>query len=171
MEKAIKKPSIQLEELFQEELKGLYGAEQYQLQILPLLKHAASSQKLKNVLSSHLEDTREHICRLETIFQKTGHHPEAHTSEAILGFASEAKQVIAGTMDQSATRDAGLIVVAQKLEHYEISTYGSLAQHARTLNLDEVNEILEISLMEEKENDDLLTALAENNINSEASHE
>ena len=171
MEKTTEKQSSQLEDLFQEELNDLYGAEQHQLHVLPLLTHAASSQKLKNVLSSHLDDTREHIARLETIFKKTGNQAKARTSEAILGITREAEKVIGGTAEQSATRDAALIVAAQKLEHYEISSYGSLAQHARTLNLDEIDEILQTSLMEEKENDDLLTALAENYINSEASRE
>jgi ferritin-like metal-binding protein YciE len=171
MEKTIDKQPSRLEELFLDELKDLYGAERCQLHVLPLLKHAATSQKLKNVLSSHLDDTREQITRLETIFQKTGHLPEARTSEAILGISREAEKVIAGTSAQSATRDAGLIAAAQKLEHYEITSYGSLAQHARTLDFDDIDEILEISLMEEKETDDLLTALAENYINGEASRE
>ena len=171
MEKVVEKQSVQLEELFQEELRKLYGTEQYQLQLLPLLKHAASSQKLKNVFSSHLEDTREQIGRLEAFFQKSGSHPDAITAEAVVGIKREAEQIIAATADESATRDAGLIVIAQKLEHYEISSYGSLAQHARTLNLEDIDEILEMTLMEEKEMDDLLTALAENYINKEASHE
>jgi ferritin-like metal-binding protein YciE len=171
MEPIIDKIPSRLEELFLDELKYLYGAERHQLDILPLLKHAASSQKLKNVLSSHLDDTSEQIGRLEAIFEKTGHRPEAQTPEAILGISREAEKLIAGTTPHSATRDAGLIAAAQKLEHYEITSYGSLAQHARTLDYDEIDEILEISLMEEKEVDDLLTALAENYINGEASQE
>jgi ferritin-like metal-binding protein YciE len=79
--------------------------------------------------------------------------------------------VIGGTMPGTATRDAGLIAAVQKLEHYEITSYGSLAQHARTLDYDELDELLECSLMEEKEADDLLTALAENYINQDASRE
>jgi ferritin-like metal-binding protein YciE len=171
MEKTIDRQAFQLEDLFLDELKDLYGAEQHQLHVLSLLKQAASSQKLKNVLSSHLDDTLEQIARLKAIFERTGHKPEARTSEAILGITQEAEKMIAGTAAQSATRDAGVIVATQKLEHYEITSYGSLAQHARTLDFDEIDEILEISLMEEKELDDLLTALAENYINSEASKE
>jgi ferritin-like metal-binding protein YciE len=171
MEKTTDRQSSQLDELFLDELRDLYGDEQCQLHVLPLLKHAASSQKLKNVLSSHLDDTREQIARLEAIFERTGHKPEVRNSEAILGITREAEKVIAGTAAQSATRDAGLIVAAQKLEHYEITSYGSLAQHARTLGYDDIDELLEASLMEEKEADDLLTALAENYINGEASRE
>lgn len=165
------KQQSRLEGLFLEELSELYGTEQHQLLVLPLLKKAASSLKLQNVLASHLHDTREQIGRIEWIFQKLGHPAEARTSEAILGITREAEVVIAATVPGTATRDAGLIVAAQKLEHYEISGYGSLAQHARTLEYDELEELLESSLMEEKEADDLLTALAENYINQEASRE
>jgi len=165
------KQESRLEGLFLEELSALYGAEQHQLLVLPLLKKAASSLKLRNVLASHLDDTREQIGRLETIFQKMGHPAETRTSEAILGITREAEMVIGGTMPGTATRDAGLIAAVQKLEHYEITSYGSLAQHARTLDYDELDELLECSLMEEKEADDLLTALAENYINQDASRE
>jgi ferritin-like metal-binding protein YciE len=168
METITEIPTSRLEELFLEELRELYGAERHQLTVLPLLKTAAASQKLKNVLSSHLEDTREQILRLEAIFAKTGFPVVGRTSEAILGITREAEKVIGGTAPGTATRDAGLIVATQKLEHYEISCYGSLAQHARTLNYHAIDEILEDSLMEEKEADDLLSALAENYINTDA---
>jgi ferritin-like metal-binding protein YciE len=171
MDKTIDRQSSQLEELFLDELRDLYGAEQHQLNLLPLLKHSASSLKLKNILASHLDDTREQILRLEAVFERKGQQAEARSSEAILGISREAEKLIAGTALQSATRDAGIIVAAQKLEHYEITSYGSLAQHARTLGFDDIDEILETSLMEEKELDDLLTALAENYINGEASRE
>jgi ferritin-like metal-binding protein YciE len=171
MEKTIKKQPTRLEELFLDELKDLYGAERHQLGVLPLLKHAATSQKLKNVFSSHLEETRDQIARLEAIFEKTGHRPEERSPDAIKGIMREAEKVIADTEPQSATRDAGLIAAAQKLEHYEITSYGSLAQHARTLDYNEIDEILETSLMEEKEADDLLTAIAENYVNGDAMRE
>jgi ferritin-like metal-binding protein YciE len=165
------KQKSRLEGLFLEELSELYGTEQHQLLVLPLLKKAASSLKLQNVLASHLHDTREQIERIEKIFQMLRQPAEARTSEAILGITREMEVVIAATVPGTATRDAGLIVAAQKLEHYEITGYGSLAQHARTLEYDELEELLELSLMEEKEADDLLTALAENYINQDASRE
>jgi len=160
-----------LEGLFLEELKELYGAEKHQLLILPMLKKASSSLKLQNVLASHLDDTREHILRLEGVFATMGQVAEARLSEAILGISREGEIVIEATEKESATRDAGIIVAAQKLEHYEITGYGSLAQHARTLEYDDIEEILESTLVEEKEADDLLTALAENYINIEAAGE
>jgi ferritin-like metal-binding protein YciE len=164
-------PDSQLETLFLEELRELYGAEKQQILVLPLLKKAASSLKLRNVLASHLDDTKEQLRRLEAIFCQLGHPAEAHAPETIFGITREAEQVIASTNPETATRDAGLIVAAQKLDHYEITSYGSLATHARTLDLEEIEELLELSLYEEKENDDLLTALAENYINAEARRE
>ena len=165
------RPDSKLEDLFLEELRDIYGAEQHQLQVLPLLKKAASSLKLQNVIASHLDDTREQISRLEILFEKIGQTAEARISEAILGIIRGAEDVITATEKGTATRDAGIIVAVQKLEHYEITSYGSLAQHARTLEYDEMEEILELSLFEEKEADDLLTALAENYINAEARRE
>lgn len=165
------RPDSKLEDLFFEELREIYGAEQHQLQVLPLLKKAASSLKLQNVIASHLDDTREQISRLEILFEKIGQTAEARISEAILGIIRAAEDVITATEKGTATRDAGIIVAVQRLEHYEITSYGSLAQHARTLEYDEMEEILELSLFEEKEADDLLTALAENYINSEARRE
>jgi ferritin-like metal-binding protein YciE len=157
--------------LFSEELKEIYGAEKHQLLLLPVLKKAASSLKLQNVLASHLDATREHLLRLEQIFDMMGQAPAPRLSEAILGLAREAERVI-GSMDkETAARDAGIIVAVQKLEHYEITAYGSLTQHARTLEHDEIENILELTLFEEKEADDLLTALAENYINPEARDE
>ena len=161
----------QLESLFLEELRELYGAEKQQLSVLLLLKRAASSLKLRNVLASHLDDTAEHIRRLETVFARLGQPAEARPPEAIFGITREAEQVIASTASGSATRDAGIIVSAQKIEHYEISSYGSLATHARMLDRDEVEELLELSLNEEKESDELFTAVAENYINTEAGKE
>jgi ferritin-like metal-binding protein YciE len=160
-----------LEGLFLEELKELYGAEKHQLLVLPMLKKAASSLKLKNVLASHLDDTRIHIVRLEEVFEKMGQKAAARLSEAILGLAREGEIVVEATQKETATRDAGIIVAVQKVEHYEITGYGSLAQHARTLEYDEIGELLELTLIEEKEVDDLLTALAENYINAEAKEE
>jgi ferritin-like metal-binding protein YciE len=160
-----------MEKLFLDELKEIYGAEKHQTIVLPMLKKAASSLKLQNLLANHLYTTRDHIGRLEKIFRLLGVSAVSRQSEPILGISREAETVIETTDKGTATRDAGLIVVAQKLEHYEISSYGSLAQMARTLGHDEVLDMLELSLYEEKEVDDLLTSVAENYINLEASRE
>lgn len=107
--------------LFLEELVAIYGAEKYQESILPLLKNAASSLKLRSVLAGHLYETLEHITRLERVFGQLGQKAEGLRTEAILGIAREAEQVIGGTQQGTATRDAGLILAARQLEHYEIS--------------------------------------------------
>ena len=160
-----------LRELFLNELRELYGAEKHQLVILPLLKKAASSLKLRNVLSSHLDDTREHIYRLDQVFAKLGVVAETLPPAVIFGITRETELVIATTPSGSATRDAGLIAAAQKMQHYEISAYGSLATYARTMEEEDIEDLLELTLYEEKEADELLTALAENYINVEASRE
>ncbi|HVS96426.1 MAG TPA: DUF892 family protein [Puia sp.] len=160
-----------LGDLFLNELRELYGAEKHRLAVLPMLRTAASSLKLRNVLASHLDDTREHIHRLDQVFAKLRRVAEALPPEAIFGIAREAEQVIASTQPGTATRDAGLIAAAQKLDHYEISAYGSLATYARTMEYDHIEDLLELTLYEEKEADELLTALAENYINAEASRE
>jgi ferritin-like metal-binding protein YciE len=160
-----------MEKLFLNELTELYAVEKHQTLILPLLKKAASSLQLRNMLANHLDATREHISRLEEIFKMLRKKPQERPSETILGIAREAETVIETTKKETATRDAGLVMSAQKLEHFEIASYGSLAQLARTLEYDEILEILETTLNEEKEADDMLTALAENYINTEASKE
>ena len=160
-----------LEMLLLDELKEMYGAEQHQLLVLPIMKKAASSLKLQSVLAGHIDCTRDHAERLEQVFEKMGQRVEEKRCEAILGIARECETAIAATEKGTATRDASLILAVQKLEHYEIGSYGSLAQLARTLDFDEIADILEMSLLEEKEADDLLTSLAENYINLEASKE
>ncbi|MDP4151581.1 MAG: DUF892 family protein [Bacteroidota bacterium] len=160
-----------LQGLLLEQLRDMYGAEKHQLMILPLIKRAAASLKLQSVLAGHLDSTREQIVQLEEIFKALGEQPEDRKSEAILGIGRECEMVIGETQPGSATRDAGLIVSVQKLEHYEIGTYGSLAQLARTLEYDEIADSLESILLEEKDADDLLTSLAENYINLDARRE
>lgn len=160
-----------MEKLFLDELREAYGAEKHQTLLLPLLKKAASSLRLQNFLANLLYTTREHINRLEEIFGRLQTVPEARSSESILGIGREAETVIEITQKGSATRDAGLVMAVQKMKHHEISSYGSLAQMARTLEYDDILDLLEMTLFEEKEADDLLTALAENYINTEASRE
>jgi ferritin-like metal-binding protein YciE len=153
-----------MEKLFLDELREIYGAEKHQLQVLHLLKKAASSLRLQNMLANHLDTTREHISRLEEIFGMLGKVPEARQSETMLGIGREAETVIETTEKGSAARDAELVAAGQKLEHYEISSYGNLARWCRTLEYDDILDILEMTLHEEKEADDMLTVLAENYI-------
>ena len=160
-----------LKELLVEELKDLYSAEKQLLKALPKMAKAASSDDLRQAFEEHLTQTEEHVSRLEQVFEMFGKKAQAKKCEAMDGLTREAEGVIEDTEDGSMTRDVGLIISAQKVEHYEIATYGSLVQLANTMNLAEISEILEQTLQEEKETDELLTYIAENDINMEAEME
>lgn len=160
-----------LEEFFADELKDIYWAEKHLVKTLPKMRKAATSPELQQAFEDHLQVTTEQVGRLEQIFEMMGKKAQAKKCDAMAGITEEAAGIIEETEKGTATRDVGLILAAQKVEHYEIATYGGLAQLARTLGLDDVAEILETTLAEEKETDELLTEIAENNVNYEASQE
>lgn len=160
-----------LRKLFLDELKDIYWAEKHLTKALPKMKKHASSEALSNAISEHLETTKVHVERLEEIFSLLGEKAVAKKCDGMEGLTREGESVIEETDDGSATRDAGIIISAQKVEHYEISAYGSLRQLALTLGEEEVAGILEQTLSEEKEADQLLTGIAENEINYEAAEE
>jgi ferritin-like metal-binding protein YciE len=135
------------------------------------MKKAATSEELKQSFADHLEVTREQVTRLEEAFELLGKKAQGKKCEAMDGLTKEAEGVIEDTEEGSLTRDVGLIMAAQKVEHYEIATYGSLAQLAKTLGKTELKDLMGQTLEEEKEADDLLTGIAENNINIEATSE
>jgi ferritin-like metal-binding protein YciE len=149
-----------LEDLFIHELRDLYDAEQQLIQSLPLLAQAAKSPELKEGFETHLEETREHVRRLERIFNALGSSPSGKTCKAMQGLIAEARD----TIDQDAdpdVLDAALIVAAQKVEHYEIAGYGSVCTFARVLNLDDAAELLKATIDEEETTDRKLTQLAQ----------
>jgi ferritin-like metal-binding protein YciE len=173
MEKApgLNKDQLPLTEFFVEELRDIYGAEKQLTQALPKMRKAATSPDLAMAFEDHLKVTQNQISRLEQIFNAIGMNPEAKKCEGMEGLIKEGESVIEDTEAGSATRDVGLIVSAQKVEHYEIAAYGSLRQLARTIDKEEVSRLLEETLQEEKETDMLLSNLAETLINQEASTE
>jgi ferritin-like metal-binding protein YciE len=132
---------------------------------------AATSQDLKDAFTNHLEETRGHVTRLEDAFKALDEKAVAKKCDAMDGILKEGAGIIDETEDGTATRDVGLVLAAQKVEHYEISTYGGLAQLARTLGEDEVAQLLEATLSEEKAADIKLTEVAEEGINYEAAGE
>jgi ferritin-like metal-binding protein YciE len=132
---------------------------------------AATSEELKNAFKEHLEVTKGHVSRLEQVFESLGYTAQAKKCEAIAGITKEGEEIIEDTEDGTSTRDVGLIMAGQKVEHYEIATYGGLAQLAKTLGHNDAAGILETTLAEEKEADQSLTALAENTVNEQASEE
>jgi ferritin-like metal-binding protein YciE len=135
---------------------------------LTKLGKAATTEELQQAFKDHRAATEEHVERLEQVFEMFGNKAQAKKCEAMDGLTKEADSIIEDTEDGSMTRDVGLIMAAQKVEHYEIATYGSLVQLANTMNLPEIAEILEQTLEEEKETDQLLTSIAENDINIQA---
>lgn len=160
-----------LQRFFIDEIKDIYWAENHLLKALPKMQEAASSQELKKAFGDHLAVTQTHVTRLEQVFAKLGEEAEGKKCDAMAGITDEAEEIIDDTEDGTSTRDAGLVLAAQKVEHYEISTYGGLIQLANALGHTEIADLLTATLKEEKEADSMLSSLAEHGINEMASQE
>jgi ferritin-like metal-binding protein YciE len=154
-----------LEVFFTDQLKDIYYAEHKIEEALPKMKEAATTEELKEAFEDHLLQTTRHIRRLERVFQSLGMAAEGKKCEAIEGITREAEEIIGSTQEGSLTRDAALIIAAQKVEHYEIATYGGLLQLAITMGLEEAADLLDKTLVEEEYTDILLTDIAESEIN------
>ncbi len=163
--------SSQLEKFFIDSLKDIYWAEKALTKALPKMKKAATTEELKTAIDEHTAETQEQVGRLEEIFEMMGKKAQAKKCDAMEGLIKEGESVVEETEDGSMTRDVGIIISAQKVEHYEIAAYGGLAQLARVMNREDVAEILETTLEEEKETDALLTEIAEGGINWSAEEE
>jgi ferritin-like metal-binding protein YciE len=161
----------QLDEFFLNSLKDIYWAEKHLTKAIPKMIKASTTQELRKVLEEHLEVTQEQVTKLENVFELIGEKPQVKKCEAIEGITKEAETVIKETHEGSLTRDVALIMAAQKVEHYEIATYGTLVRLATILSRQEAASVLGNILDEEKEADMTLTGVAENNINLEATHE
>jgi len=161
----------ELEKFFYDSLKDLYWAEKHLTKAIPKLMKAASNQELIAALEDHLEVTEGHVERLEQVFEIIGKKAQAKKCEAMEGLTKEAESIIEETEDGTATRDVGIILAAQKVEHYEIASYGGLAQLAKTMGIDEAKDILGQILQEEKDADEALTSIAESDINLQAEEE
>jgi ferritin-like metal-binding protein YciE len=160
-----------LREFFVDELKDIYWAEKHIVQTLPKMKKAANSEELKNAFQDHLEVTKTHVARVEKAFEMLGEKAQAKKCEAMEGIVKEGVSIIEETEAGTATRDVGLVLAAQKVEHYEISTYGGLIQLAKVLGHEDVADLLYETIKEEEETDQLLTKIAENHINYDAAQE
>lgn len=163
-------PSL-LEKFFSDQLKDIYYAEQQLVKALPEMQKAATTEELEDAFAEHLKQTERHVKRLEKVFRVIGKNPEGKKCEAMDGLLKEARTIISETQQGSKTRDAALIIAAQKVEHYEIASYGGLAQLAITMGLYHAADILEKTLQEEEDTDLLLTEIAETYINIEADEE
>jgi ferritin-like metal-binding protein YciE len=160
-----------LEKFFLDQLKDIYYAEQQLVKALPEMQKAATTEELEDAFGNHLKQTERHVKRLEKVFQAINKTPEGKKCEAMEGLLKEARTIIGETKEGSMTRDAALIIAAQKVEHYEIASYGGLVQLAITMGLHRAAEVLEKTLNEEEETDFLLTEIAETYINIEAEEE
>jgi ferritin-like metal-binding protein YciE len=160
-----------LQKFFIDQLKDIYYAEKELLNGLDEMKKACTTEELEDAFDNHKRQTERHIQRLEKVFKMINMRAQGKKCEAIEGLLKEAREIISETEDGSLTRDAALIIAAQKVEHYEIATYGGLVQLAHTMNLTRAADLLDKTLKEEEETDSLLTDIAEGHINVQAEQE
>ncbi len=156
-----------LRELFIEELRDLYSAENQILKALPKMAKVASSPDLKAAFEKHLAETKGQVTRLETIFEGLGKSPKGKTCKAMKGIVEEGSEMLEAEGDPGVI-DAGLIAAAQRVEHYEIAGYGAVRSYARVLGEQEAETLLAETLEEESATDQALTGLADELINVEA---
>jgi ferritin-like metal-binding protein YciE len=166
-----KKQGSLLEKFFIDQLQDMYYAEQQLVKALPKMKEASTTEELEDAFEHHLGQTERHVKRLEKVFKLIRQEPQGKKCEAMDGLVREAQTIISETEEGPMTRDAALIIAAQKVEHYEIASYGGLVQLAITMGLSQVADILEKTLLEEEDTDQQLTFIAEGYINMEAENE
>lgn len=159
--------SSQLMKLFEEELQDIYWAEKALTKAIPKMIKNATSSELVDALTSHLAETENHVMRVEQVFQSIDKKAVAKKCEAMEGLISEAEDIM-DSCEEGAMCDAGIISAGQKVEHYEIATYGTLRQFAETLGLTEAVSLLAATLEEEKAADEKLSEVAMSAINIEA---
>ena len=156
-----------LTELFEDGLKDIYWAEKALTKALPKMAKNATSKELIDALNNHLIETEGQISRLEQVFELAGQKATAKKCDAMAGLIEEGNGILEET-EIGVVRDAGIIAACQKIEHYEIATYGTLRQFAETLGMSEAASLLEQTLEEEKGADKALTIVAVNAVNFEA---
>lgn len=149
-----------LHDLYLEQLKDLYDAENQLIKALPKMAKAASSEELRNAFEEHLEKTKEHARRIETIFEGMGEKAKGQKCKAMEGLVKEGGEVIEEGMEDG-VKDAALIAAAQRVEHYEMAGYGCVRTYASLLGDSEAANLLEQTLQEEREADELLGGIAE----------
>lgn len=156
-----------LEDLFQHQLKDLYSAESQLIKALPKMQKKASDEKLKKAIEKHLEETKEHKERLKEVCDELGIKPTGEECKAMKGLIEEAESFLEEDADED-VRDAGIIAEAQRVEHYEISGYGTVIRYAKELGHDKIAKKLAKTLEEEYKADQDLNKMAEGRLNREA---
>jgi ferritin-like metal-binding protein YciE len=162
--------SSRLMKLFEEELRDIYWAEKTLTKALKKMIDNATSEELKSALESHLEETEVHVTRVEEVFEMIDRKATTQKCQAIAGLVDEAEQLMDDCED-GAMLDAGIIAAGQKVEHYEIASYGTLVQFAKTLNLNNAADLLSVTLKEEKAANEKLSEIAINEVNTLAAAE
>jgi len=160
-----------LEKFFIDQLQDIYYAEQQLVKALPKMKEASTTEELEDAFEHHLSQTERHVKRLEKVFKMIRQQPQGKKCEAMDGLVREAQSIISETQEGTMTRDAALVIAAQKVEHYEIASYGGLVALALTMGLDQAADVLEKTLAEEEDTDQQLTFIAEGYINVNAEEE
>ena len=156
-----------LEKLYINELRDLYSAENQLLKALPKMAKGASSAELKEAFENHLAETETHVERLEQIFKDLEENPKGKTCHGMKGLIEEGSEILEEEGEESVL-DAGIIVAAQKVEHYEMAGYGSVRAFAQLLGQEEAAHLLQSTLDEESKANELLNQLAETRVNAEA---
>jgi ferritin-like metal-binding protein YciE len=160
-----------LKEFFIDQLKDIYWAEKKLVKTLPKMQDAATTQQLRDAFGNHLSQTEGHVERLAQVFGMIGEEVDSSKCQAMAGIVDEGEDIIDDTDEGTAQRDVGLIFAGQKAEHYEIATYGGLITLAQILGHEDAATIMQKTLAEEKEADQLLTQIAEHDINYQAAGE
>jgi ferritin-like metal-binding protein YciE len=163
--------SSALKEFFIDSLKDLYWAEKHLTKALPKMAKKATSEELRSALEKHLAETENQVIKLEQVFASIDEKAIAKKCEAMEGLVKEAESIMSETENGTMTRDVGIIAAAQKVEHYEIASYGTVRTLAEVLGLPEAAELLNQILDEEKNADYLLTQIAEAYVNQSAMRE
>lgn len=156
-----------LRPLFEDCLKDIYWAEKALTKALPKMIKNATSEELISALTDHLEVTIKQVARVEDVFTSIGTKPQAKKCVAMEGLIKEGEEIMEST-EEGVVRDAGIIAAGQKVEHYEIASYGTLCSFANTLGESEAAALLMETLNEEKETDELLSQIAESSVNADA---
>ena len=163
-------PKIEtLHELMIHELRDIYSAEKQLMQALPKMIKSARAPALKDAFTHHLDETEEHVSRLEQVFELLGVKARPIKCKGMEGLIDEGKELVDEDIDPDVL-DAGLIGAAQRIEHYEMAAYGTACEYARVMGHDDVVELLETTLTEEKQADRTLTMLSQRLVNDLAQH-
>lgn len=169
--KPAKLENSEFHDFFLDELKDIYWAEKHLAKALPKLQKAATSPELAAAFEKHTQETQQHVATLEEVFSLLDEKAGAKKCDAMAGLLEEADGIISDTDSDTMIRDAGLILAAQKVEHYEIATYGTLRVFAQNMNREDIAALLAQTLENEKATDIALTEIAVGAVNAQAASE